>query len=110
MYRCDCRVLQAELADLRENPLHAAASMPNESPADVRHHVQASPSNRVSSTYLWRTQLFNPLITELQTFQVYAKEAQLLQLAGVDLQQGGTTACKHCAPSQHAILADRGLR
>ena len=38
--------------DLREKPLHAAAKMPKERPADVRHQVQASPSNRVSNTYL----------------------------------------------------------
>ena len=38
--------------DLREKPVQAAARMPKESPADVKHHVQASPSNFVSSTYL----------------------------------------------------------
>ncbi len=88
-----CRVLQAEIANLRENPLHAAASMPNESPADVRHQVQASPSNRVSSTYLPSAQQLNLRLTELQTnrcmqsrhncfsllMQTYSKET--LQLA-----------------------------
>lgn len=42
--------------DLREKPLHAAAKMPKERPADVRHQVQASPSNRVNKTYLQNRQ------------------------------------------------------
>ena len=42
--------------DLREKPLHAAAKMLKERPADVRHQVQASPSKRVSRTYLQNRQ------------------------------------------------------